>query len=436
MMLFKKNIHYTIFMLVWALKAQTRIDYSSNNLTVHPFNIKKIQHPTITVLSLSLGPSHGAVQVYQRILYQELLTRNIRTILLISKDSLFHEELMLRKIPHFTTNFNLIDSEFKPTIIKQIRFLCKAYKPDIIHTHAKIDTNLAVHASRGLPIKKIFTFHQEYPLGYKKLEGVDGFIAVNKDCLEKTKHNCASSGYPLKKTVHLYPLADKEKFLDFKNPPLNRADYFKKQFGLIIPDVPIICMLAQFYPPETQITSLYRKNQELLLKAATKIIHEHHKPVHIIFAGDGPSRPFHEAICKELKLENNVSFLGHCKNNQELLFYSDINILTSIGEAFGVTHLEAGLMKKPSLGATETGAEYTIAHGLTGFLFKNNDVDDLVEKLEMLIDNPGLRASMGDNGYLLATGKNYFDKTNVSFLKQENVQKLIAFYHRVIKSKP
>ena len=132
-------------------------------------------------------------------------------------------------------------------------------------------------------------------------------------------------------------------------------------------------------------------------------------------------------MSKKLGVDHCVHFVGFSQEIPEVLYHSDIFVLTSNWEAFGIVYLEAGLMKKPAIGAYQTGAQDTIIDGKTGLLFKNNEVDDLVEKLEILIQNPELQKKMGQQGY---------DHVAAHFLNQTKLKKLEALYQKVSLSKP
>jgi glycosyltransferase involved in cell wall biosynthesis len=83
----------------------------------------------------------------------------------------------------------------------------------------------------------------------------------------------------------------------------------------------------------------------------------------------------------------------------ELLYHSDFHVLSSYTEAFPLVLQEASFMKKPIIGATDTGAEAIIQDGKSGYLFKNNDVDDLTQKMMLLINNKEHRILMGNKAF-------------------------------------
>jgi glycosyltransferase involved in cell wall biosynthesis len=74
-------------------------------------------------------------------------------------------------------------------------------------------------------------------------------------------------------------------------------------------------------------------------------------------------------------------------------------VLSSRNEASPLVYREAGLMRKPAIGATETGAQAIILNEKTGLLFKNNDAQDLANQIERLLDNPEWARELGNNAY-------------------------------------
>ncbi len=83
-------------------------------------------------------------------------------------------------------------------------------------------------------------------------------------------------------------------------------------------------------------------------------------------------------------------------------------------------------MKKPLIAATETCAVDRVINGKTGYLFKNNDVDDLAEKIEVLVDNRDLRIQMGKAAQELALRE---------FANDSKLEKLKLFHQKLMSEK-
>ena len=131
----------------------------------------------------------------------------------------------------------------------------------------------------------------------------------------------------------------KVKFLNF-NPTESKVDFFRKNFNVYIDNHPVICMIANLFK---------YKNHELLLNAIANLIHKDKILVEIFLAGDegDVSQASLQQLASNLKISKHVHFLGFTKLIPELLYYSDIKVLCSKKEAFGIVLMEAALMKKP-----------------------------------------------------------------------------------------
>jgi len=402
--------------------------------------IAKKPKTDLRVMLLTTQPFWGSVEHYHWLLHKALTKRGFDEIIVVDKGSPLQKQLIADKLDHFAISlhrqFPLIDkTTFESPMKKSLRKLAQLYDIDIIQLHNFQDKELAVKALRGLPIKIVNMLHQDFFPRPNRFDGLDGFLALNKDVLNHAKKINTEYKIGVRHFKHIYLLCDQSKFLRYRKPTLSRKQFFKKNYNIELTDAPVICMMSQFYGKESHIKTetQFRKNQSLLIQAAAKLVYERNKPIHVMFAGDGISRAWHEALAKELKLDQYVHFLGFCSAPQDIFHYSDFQVHTAIGEALGAVFIEAGYMKKPSIGASGTGAEYIIANGQTGLIFKNNDLEDLTNKIEFMIDHPDERKQMGKNVYDLVTGKKSFGKKNLTFLENIQVKSIRSFYKKIIK---
>ena len=96
-------------------------------------------------------------------------------------------------------------------------------------------------------------------------------------------------------------------------------------------------------------------------------------------------------------------------------------VLPSLYEAQPVILLEAMACKKPTIAFDLPFAAEIIESGFNGFLAKIGDVNDLADKMRLLLDSKELREKMGENGY------NYVRKNH-------NWEKLVEEYLKIYKS--
>jgi len=110
-------------------------------------------------------------------------------------------------------------------------------------------------------------------------------------------------------------------------------------------------------------------------------------PTKLILVGDGPERPAIEALCRQLDTCNDIINLGKINDPIEVLSISDLFILPSETESFGLSALEAMAMKVPVISSNSGGLPEVNVHAKTGFLSKVGDVEDMAKNALYLLTN-------------------------------------------------
>lgn len=110
-----------------------------------------------------------------------------------------------------------------------------------------------------------------------------------------------------------------------------------------------------------------------------------------------------EAFMETVRRNNlsNITFAHGPKYNEEKFSFlkkADIFLLPTYNDVFPLVILEAMQFALPIISTKEGGIPELVVHNKTGFLINKKNVDELVEKLEILIKNPDLRLQMGDSG--------------------------------------
>lgn len=139
-------------------------------------------------------------------------------------------------------------------------------------------------------------------------------------------------------------------------------------------------------------TSNFRK-----VKRVQDVIHTFKKisdevPAKLLLIGDGPERLHMEELCRELSVCEHTRFLGKQDAVEELLAVSDLFILPSENESFGLAALEAMACEVPVISSNIGGLPEVNTHGLTGFLSDVGDVDDMAANALKLLKDPELLA--------------------------------------------
>jgi N-acetyl-alpha-D-glucosaminyl L-malate synthase BshA len=110
-------------------------------------------------------------------------------------------------------------------------------------------------------------------------------------------------------------------------------------------------------------------------------------PAKLLMIGDGPERLHAEELCRKLNLCDDVRFLGKQDAIEELLAVSDLFILPSEHESFGLAALEAMACEVPVISTTAGGLPEVNVQGVTGFLSEVGDINDMAKNAINLLKN-------------------------------------------------
>ena len=122
----------------------------------------------------------------------------------------------------------------------------------------------------------------------------------------------------------------------------------------------------------------------------------------LIMVGDGPERLKAMETCEKLGIENKVKFLGKSNQVYQILCYSDLFILPSASESFGLAALEAMMMRVPVISTNVGGLPEVNIEGESGYLFELGDVEGMAQKSIALLNDEQKLESMKDRAYTLA----------------------------------
>jgi glycosyltransferase involved in cell wall biosynthesis len=139
------------------------------------------------------------------------------------------------------------------------------------------------------------------------------------------------------------------------------------------------------------------KNADTLLRAAA-LLRQRGVRFRLVVAGDGSLLPELQELSKRLGIEENVHWLGYCTDPTTLLQASDVFILPSVGEAFGLVLPEAMACGVPVVGSRSGAIPELIEEGKTGLLATPGDEVSFADALETLARDEQLRKRMGRNG--------------------------------------
>jgi L-malate glycosyltransferase len=122
-------------------------------------------------------------------------------------------------------------------------------------------------------------------------------------------------------------------------------------------------------------------------------------------AGEGELTDSLQELARKLGIQSDVFFLGRCDNVADLLFASEIGVLSSKAEGFANAILEYMAAGLPVVATDVGGAREAIADGQTGYAVASGDDEKMAERIIDLLNEPERGRAMGERGKLIAAEK-------------------------------
>lgn len=148
-----------------------------------------------------------------------------------------------------------------------------------------------------------------------------------------------------------------------------------------------------------------RKNLQMMIEVVEKLLAKY--DLHLTIAGE-VSNHFHEeyyqrvtGYVREHGLEDKVTFYRNLNRQEISKLYreADVYVVPSTGEPASITVIEAMAFSVPAISGTDNGTASYIDYGKTGYVFEDNDKEDLADKLEKIICDKDNLVKMGAAGY-------------------------------------
>lgn len=165
----------------------------------------------------------------------------------------------------------------------------------------------------------------------------------------------------------------------------------------------------------------HMKGHEYLIKAMPGVVKKY-PSVQLLVLGNGSERNNLEQLAKALGVAGNIQFLGFQQNPYAFVSGSDIVVLPSLFEPFGLVYIEAFALKTPVVAFDVQATNEIIQHNETGLLAPVFDSAALAENIISLLDKPEERKRLAANAYTRYT---------THFTKERMVDETIAWYQEV-----
>jgi glycosyltransferase involved in cell wall biosynthesis len=136
------------------------------------------------------------------------------------------------------------------------------------------------------------------------------------------------------------------------------------------------------------------------LLSAAAVLKRRRSDFRVVIVGEGDDRGRLENLTRELKIGDCVRFLGYVPEAGKVILYQQAAVLveTSIKEGWGMIVIEANGCGTPVIAANSPGLRDSVVDGKTGLLYRFGDSDDLVRKIELVLDDRAERERMGTAG--------------------------------------
>ncbi len=163
-------------------------------------------------------------------------------------------------------------------------------------------------------------------------------------------------------------------------------------------------------------TSNFRKVKRI--EDIVKVFHivKQSIPSKLLLVGDGPERSSIEMLCRDLGVQDDVRFLGKLDVIEEVLSLADLFLLTSEKESFGLAALEAMACEVPIISSDAGGIPEVNIHGVTGYISKIGDVEDMAKNAISLLQDENKLAEFKVNA--------------LSRAKEFDIENILPMYER------
>jgi N-acetyl-alpha-D-glucosaminyl L-malate synthase BshA len=290
--------------------------------------------------------------------------------------------------------------------------MVKLYKIELLHVHYAIPHAYAGYMAKqmlkdeGISIPMVTTLHgTDITLvgNHPNYKTAVSFSINKSDVVTSVSQSLKDATYELfniKNDIHVIP-----NFIELnkqRNEPL------------------ISCQRSIMAKPEERIVthiSNFRKVKRIpdVIKIFNKI--QKSIPAKLMMVGDGPERAKAERLCEEFGILDKVIFFGNSNEIDSILSYSDLFLLPSQTESFGLAALEAMAWSVPVISSNSGGLPEVNLEGISGYLSKVGNVDEMAENAIKIL---------GDDGIL-----NTFKLNSLSVAKQFDIKNILPLYESI-----
>ena len=291
---------------------------------------------------------------------------------------------------------------------------------DLLHVHYAIPHSVSallarqMLAARGRHLPFITTLHgtditlvgldRSYlPITRFGIDESDGVTAISSYLRDQTREN-------------LDITRDIEVIRNFVN-----CDFYQRDGGLVAqqrpryakPDERLLVHLSNFRPVKRVLDVI-----EIFARVARAL------PSRLLLVGDGPDRSAAEFLTMRLGIADRVDFVGKQENVNELLGLSDLMLMPSEMESFGLAALEAMACRVPAIATRVGGVPELIDSGVNGILCEVGDVEGMANAAISILSDPELLQKFSNAAR--RTAQDHFCASRIIPLYERYYERIIA----------
>jgi N-acetyl-alpha-D-glucosaminyl L-malate synthase BshA len=137
-------------------------------------------------------------------------------------------------------------------------------------------------------------------------------------------------------------------------------------------------------------------------------------PAKLMMVGDGPEKEKAEYLCQELGIQDKVIFFGNSNEIDKILSYTDLFLLPSETESFGLAALEAMAWSVPVISSKSGGLPEVNFEGISGYLSEVGNTEEMAENALKILKEDTVLAE--------------FKKNALSVAKQFDIKHILPLY--------
>ena len=266
------------------------------------------------------------------------------------------------------------------------------YHLEVLHVHYAIPHAYAAYMAKqmlhekGISVKVVTTLHGtditlvgSHPT-YKSavefsINNSDVVTSVSND-LRKTTNKL----FTIKNDIHvIHNFIDTQKYDKVHQLKCNRI-------AIANPNERILTHVSNFRPVKRieDVINVFYEVQKTI-------------PSKLLLIGEGPDRAKAEHLVNKLQISNEVLFFGNSSDVSKILCYSDVFLLPSQTESFGLAALEAMAAKTAVISTNTGGLPEVNIHGVTGYLSDLGDVQDMADNAVSILENDEILETFKEN---------------------------------------